>query len=329
MGKFTKDEIIKQKETRLGLEKINKQGYLMRIIKYNGCQDVIVEFQDKFKTKVNCEWKQFNKGTLENPAVFENRINEERYNNQGCLMKIIEYYNSQDIVVEFQDNYKARVHAQYRKFILGGISNPYFPSVCGVGMIGEKYSTRENGKTSKEYATWQSMLSRAFSEKVVKERPTYKDVICCNEWLLYENFYDWLHSQENFDKWKNNKGWHLDKDILVKGNKLYSPETCCLVPQYINVLFTCRQNDRGDMPLGVTKDAKQNRYIATTIYGKKNNKALTTAYRYPTPEDAFYLGYKPTKEAYIKEIAQEEYELGNITKKCYEAMMNYEVEITD
>ena len=61
----------------------------------------------------------------------------------------------------------------------------------------------------------------------------------------------------------------------------------------------------------------------------KNNKTKTTGYCYPTPEDAFYLGYKPSKENCIKQVAQEEYNKGNITKKCYEAMMKYEVEITD
>jgi hypothetical protein len=49
---------------------------------------------------------------------------------------------------------------------------------------------------------------------------------------------------------------------------------------------------------------------------------------YPTPEKAFY-AYKQYKEKLIKQVAQIEFDNGNITKECYEAMMNYEVEITD
>ena len=47
------------------------------------------------------------------------RINEERYNSQGCLMKIIEYNDSKNIIIEFQDEYKAKVHTSYRWFLLG------------------------------------------------------------------------------------------------------------------------------------------------------------------------------------------------------------------
>ena len=47
-----------------------------------------------------------------------------------------------------------------------------------------------------------------------------------------------------------------------------------------------------------------------------------------SPEEAFLL-YKKEKENYIKQIANEQYNIGNITKRCYDAMINYEVEITD
>ena len=83
------------------------------------------------------------------------------------------------------------------------------------------------------------------------------------------------------------------------------------------------------MPIGVSKRDDRFGYQASILYDKNGNKAKRTNYNYPTPEDAFYLGYKPYKEDFIKQIAQEEYSKGNITKRCYEAMMNYIVEITD
>lgn len=173
------------------------------------------------------------------------------------------------------------------------------------------------------------MLQRCYDIKYQNRYPTYQDVTCCNEWLLFENFYEWLHSQENFDKWYNGKRWEVDKDILIKGNKLYSPNTCCLVSPKINCLFTKCNIVRGEYPIGVTYDKKSMRYEARISISNNGNGKSRSQGEYPTPEDAFYLGYKPYKEKYIKQIAQEEYDKGNISTQCYKAMINYKVEITD
>ena len=169
------------------------------------------------------------------------------------------------------------------------------------------------------------MLTRCFDEKFKIKNPTYKDVTCCDEWLLYENFYEWLHSQENFEKWLEGKGWALDKDILVKNNKIYSPETCCLVPHNVNCVFLKRDKYRSDLPIGV--DKVQNKFVAycSNSIIKKTKEHLGT---YPTIEEAFY-SYKRYKEKLIRQIAYIEYSKNNITKDCYKAMMNYRVEITD
>lgn len=254
--------------------------------------------------------------------VNKERIGMETINFQGCTLKIIEYNSRSDIVVEFQDEYKGKVHTQFGHFLDKSIKNPYYPEVYGVGIIGTKYRAR-NIEKLKEYICWHHMIQRCYDHKTKEKNPSYKDAICCDEWLLYENFYEWLHSQENFEKWLNGERWALDKDILIKNNKTYSPDTCCLVPQKINSLFTKRKRDRGNYPIGVSKHNKKYRSLfsidGTCIISPVRN----------TPEDAFYLDYKPTKEFYIKQVAQEEYDLGNITKRCYEAMMNYKVEITD
>ena len=257
------------------------------------------------------------------------RVGMTKYNNQGSLMKVIEYKDCHNVTIEFQDEYKYKTLTQWKKVENGQIRNPYFPSVFNVGMTGEKYKTIINNKMPKEYNTWREMLRRCYDEETKEKHPTYKNVTCCKEWLLYENFYEWLHEQENFEKWINDKRSALDKDILVKGNKIYSPDTCCLVPQYVNTLFIKKDANRGDLPIGVFYNIKQQRYYVMISMLKNEKIYRRNAGYYPTPEDAFYLGYKPTKENYIKKIAQEEYENGNITKRCYEAMMNYQVEITD
>lgn len=248
-----------------------------------------------------------------------NRLGEENFNFQGCLMKIIEYNNTNDLYVKFQDSHKAIVHSAYREFNNGRIQNPYYPNVLGVGIIGNKY----NSKT-KEYKTWHAMMCRCYDQKHKELHPTYQDVTCCDEWLLYDNFYEWIHSQENFENWLCDTIPELDKDILVKGNKIYSPETCCLVPHIVNRIFINRANDRGDYPIGVTKH--RNRFRA-----RCDNPLLNIREHlgiYDTPEEAFY-AYKNYKENLIKQVATIEYKKKNITQQCYKAMMNYEVEITD
>lgn len=142
---------------------------------------------------------------------------------------------------------------------------------------------------------------------------------------MFENFCDWLRSQSNFDKWLNGSRWALDKDILVKRNKVYSPDTCCLVPQNVNCLFLKREAQRGKYPIGVR--CREDGFMAVC-----RNPFLDKAEEiglYSTPENAFYQGYKPYKEDIIKRVAQIEFGKGNITKECCEAMMNYEVEIDD
>lgn len=256
----------------------------------------------------------------------KNRIGEEKLNNQGCLTKIVAYNKAVDIVVEFQDEYGAKVHTQYSNFIRGNVRNPYYPSVYGVGITGNKYLTWINGKHTKEYDAWQNILIRCFDEKIKEKYPTYKDVTCCEEWLLFDNFYEWMHKQHNFDKWFNNDKWHVDKDILIKSNKIYSPETCCLVPQNVNKLFLKHDTARGSLPIGVTLCSDGHGFVARCM-NPITDKRDYLGY-YDSQEKAF-LAYKIYKENLIKEVAKIEYEKGNITKQCCDAMMRYEVEITD
>ena len=239
-GEFDKGK-ISNPYYRLGLEKYNKQGYLMKIIQYNNATDIIVEFDDKFKTKVNASWKQFNAGTLRNPNFYKNRIGIEKYNNDNDLMKIIEYNSATDITVKFTGEYEYVTKSTWDAFQLGEIRNPLSPSLYNVGIIGDKYKTINNGVSTKEYNTWNNVLMRSFNEDVKNKNPAYKNVTCCEEWLYYPNFYEWLHSQENFNKWSSLKLSAIDKDILIKGNKIYSPDTCCLVPSNVNSLFVFLQ----------------------------------------------------------------------------------------
>ena len=167
------------------------------------------------------------------------------------------------------------------------------------------------------------MLKRCYSDECQKKHPTYKDCTVCEEWHNYSDFKEWFDN--NYYEIEGER-MALDKDILVKGNKIYSPNTCVFVPQNINTLFIKSNKIRGKYPIGVTFNKDKNKYQAqcnTLINGKNMKKALRL---YNTIEEAFN-AYKQFKEANIKQIA--DYYKENIPDKLYEAMYNYKVEITD
>ena len=118
----------------------------------------------------------------------------------------------------------------------------------------------------------------------------------------------------------------LDKDILVKGNKVYSSETCIFVPQKINTLFENRKNCRGDCPIGVTYDKDCNLYRARCNILNNNKQKSKHLGRFKTKIEAFK-SYKIFKESYIKQMAEKYKEV--IPVELYKAMYNWEVEITD
>jgi len=159
---------------------------------------------------------------------------------------------------------------------------------------------------------------RCYSNKGLIKDKTYIQVELCEEWKNAQSFISWYN--DNFKTYMSD--WHLDKDILVKGNKIYSPETCCFVPQELNSLFVKNNKIRGKYPIGVHYLKNQNRYkTSMKIDGK--TKYLGT---FDTSEEAFQ-AYKTAKEAYIKEKAN--YWRPLIGEKVYQAMHSWVVEITD
>ena len=166
------------------------------------------------------------------------------------------------------------------------------------------------------YVTWRSMLDRTLSDKYKKKYPTYKDCSVCEEWLTLSNFKKWFEDPKNGYR----DGFHIDKDILIKGNKVYSPDTCCFVPHEINTMFS--RKSRGDLPIGVNRCGG---LFTATVCVDYRNRHLGC---YPTVEEAFN-AYKDAKERHIKSIAEKYFQEGEITEKVYDALMKYEVEITD
>ena len=248
----------------------------------------------------------------------DDMLNKVGYNNNGERMTIVRYGGARDIDVQFDDGTIVE-HKQYNDFLKGSIKNPFFPAIYGVGFmaIGDYKSRDENGKQTKCYTTWAHMHKRCYDPKYQEKYPTYKGCKVCQLWNNYQEFAKW--NNENYYE-VGNERMALDKDILCKGNKIYSPKTCVYVPQSINKLFVKRDKCRGDLPIGVSK--YEDKFVAKLT---KDNKQIHLG-TYDTPEQAFQV-YKQAKEQYIKEVA-EEYK-DKIPYRLYEALMNYEVEIDD
>lgn len=120
--------------------------------------------------------------------------------------------------------------------------------VYGVGVVGmKKIHTRRNGVVTVDpiYKSWSRMLERGYTERY-KVRPTYKDVTVCEEWHFFPTFRKWALSN-GFDP-----SLELDKDMLVKGNKIYSPGTCAYIPKWLNQSLSSQQAKRGEWPMGVS-----------------------------------------------------------------------------
>ena len=148
------------------------------------------------------------------------------------------------------------------------------------------------------YNTWRKILERGYDKKFKDKYPTYKDVTVCEEWHNFQVFAKWC--EENYNP-NFMEGWAIDKDIIIKGNKIYSPETCAFVPAEVNNIVLKSKSIRGDLPIGVSKIDKF--FKAAIKKGERNS---------------IHLGMYNTPEWKDK-----------INPKVYEALYNYQVEITD
>lgn len=252
------------------------------------------------------------------PKNFMDRTGETVDNFQGMKMTIINYPSSSHIDVRFEDGtiVKDRLYHWFQK---GKIANPNIPSVVGVGYLGQgEYKT--TGKDRRCYYTWYNMLSRCYNENVVRKHPTYAGCSVCQEWHNFQHFAEWYYSH----LWGDEGSKVIDKDIISKNNKVYSPNTCIMIDQRINSLFTNRKNLRGNQPLGVYK--RGNSYKASCSFGDGNPINIGT---FSSAKEAF-LAYKEAKEKYIKEVADEyAHKYNDFPKVVYDAMYSYEISCLD
>ena len=196
-------------------------------------------------------------------------------------------------------------------------------SVYGIGVNDKEYPSWNINKPLKEYAIWKDMLLRCTKE-FWNKHPTYIGNTCSENFKFYSFFYRWCQEQIGFGNIdENGKSWHLDKDLLLKGNKHYSEDACVFVPSRINSLLVKRNADRGVFPLGVSYHKHSKKFRSRCGTGNPLQQHIGYS---DTPEEAFAM-YKTFKEAYIKKVA-DEYK-HHLDVRAYEALMSYEVHEND
>ena len=254
-------------------------------------------------------------------------LNEVNY--KDCVGKILKSKNFGDFkILKYNDSYNVEIQflktgyetkVQLVQVKSGEIKDPYSPSVFGVGIFGTKYPSTINGRNIKEYVLWQRMLERCYSDGFKKKNPTYIDCEVSENFKSYEYFYEWCYKQIGFGV----GGFELDKDLLLKGNKVYSENTCIFIPAEINLLLIKRDASRGEHLIGVSWCKRDKAFVAQV----SRNKGKPERLGYFKTEIEAFNAYKKAKEVFVKEVAEKW--KSQIDERAYNALMNYQVEITD
>jgi len=143
------------------------------------------------------------------------------------------------------------------------------------------------------YRKWHNMIQRCYSEKTQKKYPSYADCKVCDEWLTFSNFKAWMEKQD----WQ---GKELDKDLLSKGGKVYSPETCAFVSRKVNVFIMGGIISRDLRMTGATRNKLSGKFIAQCSNPVTNKQEYLG--RFSDEKDA-HLAWKKRKHELACQLA--------------------------
>jgi len=157
-------------------------------------------------------------------------IGKEFKTNQCGALVIINYKSASCVGVRFNSTGYTTT-ARLQAIRSGQVKDRLHPSVHGVGFVGDgSFKPSENSRNTAAYEAWSHMLTRCYSDAYHKTRPTYKDCVVCDEWKNFQVFAKWFYENNPRD----GKSYDLDKDIMVEGNKIYSPDFCQFVTKEEN-----------------------------------------------------------------------------------------------
>lgn len=173
---------------------------------------------------------------------------------------------------------------------------------------------KTSGTDKVAYSTWQNMITRCYSKVFHIKCPTYIGCSVTEPWLDYQNFAEWFYSNKY-----SNIGYQLDKDLLLPNNKVYSPETCCFVPQEINKLLIDSKSARSKNPQGVSFNKPMGKYFASMkVDGKKQHLGY-----FDCQQEAYDV-YKSNKERHVKNKALEWQD--RIASDVFDALMRWSLD---
>lgn len=235
-------------------------------------------------------------------------------NNYGDFV-VLEYVDKNNVTIKF--NRTGGVRKTTTASILNGNVLDYdVPSVFGVGVVDEQFRKQGMLHRMKSYKVWTAMLKRCYFNTSKGLYPTYENCKVSDGFLRFRNFDKWCKQQAGFGV----EYFDLDKDILSKGGKIYSEDTCCFVPQEINKCLKGYKSK--SIKTGVQYHSRdkiyQTRGVVEGEYKHLGN--------FKTEEEAF-LVYKKFKEVRVKSLAEKWKDL--IDVRVYEALMNWEVRVDD
>jgi len=149
-------------------------------------------------------------------------------NNYGDF-KVLEYINYKNVKIMFiSTGYITTTQAS--NIDRGAVKDVFYPSIFGIGFVGKgSHKLNIDGHNTKPYSAWVNMLKRCYDKELHSKHPTYKDCSVCEEWHNFQMFAEWF--ELNYIE-----GYHLDKDIKIDGNKVYSPSSCLFVSQSENAI---------------------------------------------------------------------------------------------
>jgi hypothetical protein len=224
---------------------------------------------------------------------FKTKYNEE--------FVIIKYISAVDVTISFDEKFGSAEVKTYMKQIKSGVvRNPNRATVFDRGFQGQgKYRSDSQARS-----IWNHIFYRCYNTEACK---TYNECFVDEKWYNFQTFAKWY--EENYIE-----DFHIDKDILVKGNKCYGPDTCCFVPQEINNLFYSNNNSH---ELFGVRQIDEKRYRPRMRFNG-DEKYLGT---YTNLTDAIDV-YVNSKIDYVTAIANKWKH--KLSEKVYNTLINYD-----
>ena len=253
-------------------------------------------------------------------AIVNSVVGKTFNSNSFGKFTVLKYENYENVYIQFEQTGGVNITDLHRVRD-GSVVDLLAKSNYNVGYIGYGYDPK-CAESRKLFKIWSGLVQRCFDPLWKTRHKCYELTTCSEDFLCASTFITWSKSQIGYNSIDEfGKPFALDKDILLKGNTVYSPDTCVFVPREINNLILSNRKVRGKLPIGVTKTKEGKLRARVSI----NNKEVALGV-FETSNEAFQ-AYKEAKERHIKEVANKWKD--RIDQRVYYALMKYEVKITD